>query len=668
MRHYKKFILFLSVAVACICVMEGIYYFRDIQSNFLKFTLNLQNVFNTFKLNPDIKIIDAARHMAESGTSIPDFLPYLYTLAVILAPVCTLSTGLFLLNIPFRYLQGLIRTFRKKKIILVGNGRHRSGFLERLSVDNKVYVFGDSAPVGVAADAGYLTRGVKFFGTEDFASKVFWKGKRLNDFEIILFCDEDYHVNRQLYQRLAKAVDDGVVSFGTSGSCPEIYIVNQNQHISLDELTALCECGDLDAGNGVPVTVYDINRKMVNLILNRVHIWSANANGADANGADANSTDTNSVDTNGADVHLGIMGFGGFGQNFLMQALNRSVLSADSYIVADVFDVDMDNLIGNFLNLFSEKVLRHLSYERTNLVPGMQTGYYLLDFDRVNSDDVSVDPDSNSNHAWAGKISYLFPPDIRLKIRFWNLDVNSVFFKKAFAEMGSANPFTYLVLCPGKVADISSALQNLHSLTGSAGCAARDVPMVVKHHDDIYEYRAGSLQPLIIPSEGRSDGDMPTRYKSSGNYPGDRCDSGIYSKAILQNRGILEMAKKFHNDYNAKHEENHPGERGTGWDELSAYAKESSIHSALAQSTREWICRERTDENGLNMLIRRKEELMQIEHRRWNIYMMTRGYRFGNDTNRDRKIHNSLMTWDDLKTYKPGELAYDFTPYELLVK
>ena len=63
-----------------------------------------------------------------------------------------------------------------------------------------------------------------------------------------------------------------------------------------------------------------------------------------------------------------------------------------------------------------------------------------------------------------------------------------------------------------------------------------------------------------------------------------------------------------------------------------------------------------------------REELERIEHRRWNIFMITHGFKYEKAERKDMyaKTHPCISKWEVLKVEKPDTLEYDFTPYYIL--
>ena len=97
------------------------------------------------------------------------------------------------------------------------------------------------------------------------------------------------------------------------------------------------------SGKKIDINIIDINQMAVNKMFAEHPVFMANTK-------------------DNLDVHMGIIGFGEFGQRTLLQALNMSVLSAESKICIDVYDKDIDNIIGAFMKHFSVEILDGLKF------------------------------------------------------------------------------------------------------------------------------------------------------------------------------------------------------------------------------------------------------------------------------------------------------------------
>lgn len=91
-NKYKDYLWYTALAVFIICVIEGIFFYHNVENPFLKVTLNIQNAIKAYKIDPDIKQAEALAYMQKSGGGIISvIITYVYCLAVIVAPFCTVG-------------------------------------------------------------------------------------------------------------------------------------------------------------------------------------------------------------------------------------------------------------------------------------------------------------------------------------------------------------------------------------------------------------------------------------------------------------------------------------------------------------------------------------------------------------------------------------------------
>ena len=99
------------------------------------------------------------------------------------------------------------------------------------------------------------------------------------------------------------------------------------------------------------------------------------------------------------------------------------------------------------------------------------------------------------------------------------------------------------------------------------------------------------------------------------------------------------------------------------WHKMSIFDRESSIAQSLHQDIKKWLV---CDKKAYTFSD--KEELERIEHRRWNIFMITHGFKYEKADKKDlyARTHPCISKWEVLKVEKPDTLEYDFTPYYIL--
>ena len=66
----KDYLWYTALEVFIICVIEGIFFYHNVENPFLKVTLNIQNAIKAYKIDPDIKQAEALAYMQKSGGGI----------------------------------------------------------------------------------------------------------------------------------------------------------------------------------------------------------------------------------------------------------------------------------------------------------------------------------------------------------------------------------------------------------------------------------------------------------------------------------------------------------------------------------------------------------------------------------------------------------------------
>ena len=65
-NKYKDYLWYTALAVFIICVIEGIFFYHNVENPFLKVTLNIQNAIKAYKIDPDIKQAEALAYMQKA--------------------------------------------------------------------------------------------------------------------------------------------------------------------------------------------------------------------------------------------------------------------------------------------------------------------------------------------------------------------------------------------------------------------------------------------------------------------------------------------------------------------------------------------------------------------------------------------------------------------------
>ncbi len=630
-NKYKDYLWYTALAVFIICVIEGIFFYHNVENPFLKVTLNIQNAIKAYKIDPDIKQAEALAYMQKSGGGIISvIITYVYCLAVIVAPFCTVGALAVLIRKPASYVRGFFSQRNKKHVLIIGEGKYQFAFIDGLVKDCRVTVI-VSRMLSEDTKLKYINKGVKIIRKYgDMSIETIFKSLDIRKFNDIFLCDESAIANieylKSLSEKSSKYSDAG------NSAYQQIHVSSADNSMAelirqyYDNLDT--KLFDLD--------IVDVNKMAVNKMYKEHPVYIANKD-------------------DNYDVHIGIIGFGDFGQSSLIQGLNMSVLSADSKICIDVFDKDIDSIIGGFMKNFSVDALEGLKFIKEDIYEGKSTGCYELKMP------FNTSPDK-------------FGMDGEINIRFFNTDATKLHFNKIFKKCNDENPFTYLIIAMADTRSMANTIIELKQLLYKKGDTCINIPVIVRV---------------------KENNDFASIYGEKNLYTINR-DKDIYSYKSITNQEITNEAKLFNHRYNLLYDvisgykkdknivvddkfmleiENHlkedalriekdETELNNAWHKMSIFDRESSIAQSLHQDVKRWLV---YDKKAYS-LKDNKEELERIEHRRWNVFMITRGFKYEKAGKKDlyAKTHPCISKWEVLKVEKPDTLEYDYTPYYIL--
>lgn len=630
-NKYKDYLWYTALAVFIICVIEGIFFYHNVENPFLKVTLNIQNAIKAYKIDPDIKQAEALAYMQKSGGGVlSGIITYAYCLAVIVAPFCTIGALTVLIRKPASYIRGFFNQRNKKSVLVIGEGKYQFAFIDALTKDCRVTVV-ESSVLSEENKLKYINKGVKFvqkYG--DMSLENVFKLVDIRKFNDIFLCDENALENIEYLKVLSSKSSQ--YNGGGDTSYQQIHLVCTDN--SMAELIRQYY-DNLDI-KSFDLNIVDVNKMAVNKMYKEHPVYTANKD-------------------DNYDVHIGIIGFGDFGQSALIQGLNVSVLSADSKICVDVFDKDIDSIIGGFMKNFSVDALDGLRYIKEDVYEGKSTGCYELKmpFNTV--------PDK-------------FGMDGEINIRFFNTDARTLQFNKIFKKCNVQNPFTYLIVAMSDTRSMANTIIELKQLLYNKGDACINIPVIVRVKEnndfaniygeknlftinrdrDIYAY--DSITNQEITNEAKLfNHRYNLLYSVISDYKKDK-------NTVIDDNFMLEIEKHLKED--ALKVEKDMSELNKVWHKMSIFDRESSIAQSLHQDVKKWLVYDRKTFS----LKDDKEELEKIEHRRWNVFMITHGFKYERSERKDlyAKTHPCISKWEVLKVEKPDTLEYDYTPYYIL--
>lgn len=74
-NKYKDYLWYTALAVFIICVIEGIFFYHNVDNPFLKVTLNIQNAIKAYKIDPDIMLMYGREAQSKTKTASPATIP-----------------------------------------------------------------------------------------------------------------------------------------------------------------------------------------------------------------------------------------------------------------------------------------------------------------------------------------------------------------------------------------------------------------------------------------------------------------------------------------------------------------------------------------------------------------------------------------------------------------
>ncbi|MBE5848484.1 MAG: hypothetical protein E7300_12535 [Lachnospiraceae bacterium] len=602
------------IFVFVLCVVEGFVYYYETDNLFLRVSLNIQNIIKAFKLDPDIKQIQAIEFLKQHQTDgvegfLLEALTYTYCVAVLIAPFLTMAALFALIRGPYAFLRGMLKSFsnRSRRLLVLGSGEDYEKFLNALSIDHKVTTVVTGALSGDRR-ISYMEWGIRTrTGFRDGKEWLRKTGELRRFFQVIL-CDENELNNLEMLKEIIRK-KNAEQSRGRDGKHLQVYVcVNDTRWA--DEIDRL-----LGDEKQITCTIVNFNENAANRMLMEHPIYKAQVGDK-------------------RDVHIGIVGFGEVGQNTLISALNMAVLSADSVIRADVYDSNMKSCLDCFLKRFSAEITDTITCRKCAIYEDREVSEYILTLPS----------------------KPYFDMDGIIEIHFWETDVRGAQFKRIFAE-NNTMPFSYIVLTLGNLYALTSLIMSIKDALGDP----EDEPTMIAV--------ASNISMARKEAEGANDTNR------RGFYIYHR-DQAVYSFDAISNKALNRRVDAFQDSYDvlsaqiAKRkagentEPNNSGEKK----KPNIYARQSTLYQAMNQETREWIVdleKQKTDDEKAL-----KEIFSKIEHRRWVVYMITHGWRYADIEAKDpgKKLHPCICTWEDLMRTHSETAEYDYIPYEMILK
>lgn len=657
-KKYKDWLWIVSVAIFIICTLEGIFWYWKVQpiegSLYIRLLAYIQNGVKAFKLDPDIKLKEVAAQIESMEPWLQAF-SYLYCTTVIIAPFCTIAALTFLILKPVYYMKGIKNRSGEKKVLLIGNGETKKRFAMAIpGKECRVYSI-ETVLLSEADKLNYLKKGIRCFTDyDDREQKKVYRQAELMTSDIVLLCDDDVMKNLITLKNIIEFYAEHPLDEAKKKAQltrQDIYVTCEDP--GMREVFHLCYDAYMNKVRteknlrSFDLFIVDVKERAVRKMFDGHPLFAVNRQ-------------MKSEDPGALDVHLGIVGFGSFGQHTLLQALELAAFSKDSRIVADIFDKNIDETFQNFLKRFSTAALELV--ER-NVPEGGEIIDYRIELPSKESRSLGVDG--------------------TVVLRFWGCNTENLDFRRKMLYTAQEMPYTYVVVAMSQDKEMLVSIKEICRMV-YGDKKIGNVPVVVRTKED---------SPVVELFTDGKDSSVSRQDVSTVDQQKD-----IYSLESLTDNRLVERAKYFNARYSRisdflemkkKEQEQMSGrpltkeeQRQTmeasmeealktlenweptekeiedAWNDKTAFKKESSMAQAMHQDTKQWLVKER----GLSD----KEEREALEHRRWCLFMILNGYCYGQEKNELLKTHDCLSTWENLKKERPDTLEYDNTPYLIL--
>ena len=649
----EKILLILAIVSFVVAFAEGMIYYSpaEYSNGLVRYLLIIQNTIRAFVFKTDIKIEDVADAIKASNSVVEIIVSYIYLVIIFIAPYCTLSFGYKFLKQVFFF--GKKRHNRKYEgIIIIGYNDEVKVLLEDYHEKNKslekykIHLVDE----GISSEeemhllmSGVIVHKINCMALSGKELKNFFFQIKSKMAKYIIFFDESSVKNFSLYKFFNEEKQysnlDRDVKFICRCENPEISAILEDYHDNESEY-------DMET---VSIPELRVRHTLKNVPLHKFYESKQN------------------VTVNEWDLHLLLVGFGKLGQQVLLQAMNHGVVSSTNKILVDVVDIDIEKKSSIFANVYNE------------------------DYVQIEKDQMLVSSDKS---------------DGEFRVRFHKMDIRYKQFLSLLKEYGNSEKdgiFTYAAIC---VEDEEIGIHCLKEVQRYFNKSAS-----LQHIDNV---------PIVIRMEMNK---YMKKYinedcKTFKNVVAMESSSDVLTLEKLIRGELDENAKEFNRIYNSiqivsakdarmvskeKECEDVALTRKELWRDLKLFRRESN--RALAEHAlikeviwKNLINNEDTKQQLMyffgqdGVLLKERDgiwtydsedefvekqsnrnlypavsELSRMEHRRWNYFMISRGW--GLCQQGDEKLEKRILerekrtvclcTWEDLVKVQKDTCKYD---------
>ncbi|MDD7642345.1 MAG: hypothetical protein PUK75_07720 [bacterium] len=645
---WKKILVVLLV-LAFVAIFAGgwIYYsFGDKYTIGICLAMTLQNCMESLLFNPILTIQDIVsdQEFWQQVSNCQKMILEFYDIAMIVAPLIDV---LFIFSI----LDGILHIFvgvylGKKRVLIVGYNDDVKCLIKTGTHESKIYLWTENSLSTEEERDLYFQKVVVKMNDfslgdspEEYENQIvkfnrFLKKKKITN---VILLDKSDTRNMQYYMALSSCefCKTNTVHFYVHSSEFEYRNALQDYFdYKLDVDFKMDRNGKREVAEGInthmDLRIFNFAQIQAEILFERMPLH-------------VNRTESDK------DIHLLILGGDVVGEELLLHAMNQGVISPDNEILIEVLDKDISGLESRLDHRFN---LNYVT-KSENVGYGCKCIEYTIDQDKA---------------------------DGILKIRLFETDIYENTFEKIIGTLQAEKEFTYaIVAIPDLDSNLYCAVHLDKALSPNKGIPVafrmdylEQMKDYFTHFDYCSEvYLMGDneeyigLDQIMNSQEEERIREYHLTYENISNsriWGGDLTIPKDDEKDIMWNkqdyyRRQSNRALYYHRTVKEKFFK-------TGSDEMNAFW-ECSING------------DETDEVWSGYLVeecdgkKRYPELLNIaitEHRRFNYYYASEGWGYSIEAKRpDKRVHDCLCTWDDLKKNKPNMLIYDLIATPVLM-
>ena len=602
MKKKRYIVAIIAVLVLFIVIVESCWYYSKYQVNiFLYLEMVVHNVIKFCLLSPEISIEDVTKELSTKSTNLQVIVAGIYGISVLAIQLVAIVTVFQVIMINVRKSFYALFTRRDEHIFVFGYNEKVQTLLENKKNESKRCAIHLVTDENISKKQMFFWLGEGIFlhrsdflttneeQVERWAKKVGIKKAT----RIVLF-EEDAFKNVKWFYALRK------IPLLPKGIKFHVYSTNKD----VDRLFVEAE-KTMEELARTDYYFFDLYEMRVRALLTNqktmLHSYNRSL-----------PQDSNRK----YDVHVLVVGFGKLGEQFLTQAINLSVLSADSKIVFDIIGKNIAESKLYFESCFSERY--------------------------VERDECSISIKGSR-------------ADGELLLRFHEKDVCGIEYRSLVDKLNKELPVTYVAVCIERAElAMRCALETKSCLLCAQGEQAHSIPILTRMEMespimDVLDKSNTYYSNIVQISSEREvlrldvicDTEQEKRCREFNYMYNAIVESLPWNKEDYIEKALNAKMKKMVEDK---------------WDTLPYYKKESNRRLYAYRVVRNWLSEDHVIRGERDFLV----NMARTEHRRWNYFMALEGWAYvDGKKDEQKKLTPYLCDWETLEKDNPEVCAYD---------